>query len=516
MINNITSGFIDLDVEEIIALSDRFDSTPLMQTCHNVACSNLLGGGMLFEIEGKEIDPEEQRFFNVTWRRFVEELLRSHWMWGFAAVVIEPTADGRGGIPTVLDLCNFRILYRAPVAGASDYIFLVSGKQELDRLSYTGKGRSARGAMSWLVSDYRQALEERPIHSVLVFESTPPKRDGSIRSKVKALIPELDNFNSMRKSIVEQMDFMRYPILLTEAQPEAKISQEENVYIASAAAVPGQEPTAVNISAKERAADVKVRAQTLLLNHGFDAELLNGPENTRSEPLERCEMIHIPKGRKFAGQVDRHETDVLTKLEISLQETVGITLGVPRAMWAQSNNRLTSSNEDNKQTFQHFQLHTKHFIMPQLHVTFLKLYGGPFTRSMVENEAYSIHDVLKVLRRGYPKVEISLLGVPPWDRIEAFYMQGVLKYKSYIHLAAQHHDLPVSWFEEEPQLDLRTLIGAEPTETTVTTKESGKQSLSGTTSQTTTSQTTSHSNTPKSTASSSSSKGRPKKKQRTT
>ena len=71
------------------------------------------------------------------------------------------------------------------------------------------------------------------------------------------------------------------------------------------------------------------------------------------------------------------------------------------------------------------------------------------------------------------KVRVTIPGVPDDEKIEAWYAQGILKYKELIKMLAGHNGVSTDIFEEAPKLSLKDINGIkpEPAKTTSTSKK---------------------------------------------
>lgn len=86
----------------------------------NIAIRRLVGSGLLISQGGKRITGPEEEFYNFQLIKWMADLLKSMWMFGFAVCVAQPH-DLYGGVPIVLDMSMLRIKVAVDITGARHY-----------------------------------------------------------------------------------------------------------------------------------------------------------------------------------------------------------------------------------------------------------------------------------------------------------------------------------------------------------------------------------------------------------
>ena len=500
-------GFTEVSPQEIKECADRFESTALFALYHDYALNNMLAGGIIFEIDGTPLEPNDTRLMNEQWNPFIRQLVASHWKWGIAAVALRDHGD-MGYVPMVLNLARVSVRIRDPVDGVTEYLFISNesqqrveavfaqsvkaGPSKRARFSRTAPAATTRGAAG-------RVFGEDIISNVIVFESAPPV-GSSLRSKIKTLMADLKRHDDLAETNRQMMHMLKHPQLITEVLPDPGVSSG-NVAMAVSAMVPGQ-PEQATTGVPETSESKREDQQNIFrafwhqqLGHMPPPSALPGVfGGAEIERVGTIDLVHLPEGRKVATQIERQLMQEYSELEIKFEELVGAVLGVPRAMWAQGMVKHTSSSEDNRIMFDRSQQALKQSLLPQLHTIFMAIYDEVFFVNKAMDavmKSTSVIDIEQIVKKcSETIVDISLPGVPPMLELKEFYAQGVLSYDAYCLYISQAHGIPRRHMNAEPDISVRDLNGLPPLETEITTTDESKGNQLGTNTTTTTSQRT--------------------------
>mgnify|MGYP000638537156 CR=1 FL=1 len=328
-------GFTEVSPQEIKECSDRFDSTALFALYHGVALDNMLAGGIIFEVDGTPLEPNDARLMNEQWNPFIRQLVASHWKWGIAAVALREHGD-MGCVPMVLNLARVSVRIRDPVDGVTEYLFISNESKERVEAVFgqsVKAGRSKTARFSRTAGGAGRVFGEDIISNVLVFESAPPV-GSSLRSKIKTLMADLKRHDDLAETKHQMMHMLKHPQLITEVLPDPGVSSG-NVTMAVSAMMPGlPEQTATGVP---ETPDSKREDQRNILRAFWHQQLGHMPPpgalpgmfgGAEIERVGTIDLVHLPEGRKVTTQIERQLMQEYTELEIKFEELVGAVLGL--------------------------------------------------------------------------------------------------------------------------------------------------------------------------------------------
>jgi hypothetical protein len=175
--------------EEVAEMLYLFDTNSHVRNAAGIILNAALGGGVVFSskaLGGGDLDPAFDAWLKRTWTTWLEGFWRQIWSVGFAACTVAKH-DLYGEEPRLLSLSLVDIAFTQSVTGPEDWIFT----------------NRKTGAV---------------VPGVQVFVQDVPSPDGSIRSLVHTLKPDLEYEAEIRECSVVSATFRSRPIFLMEQQ----------------------------------------------------------------------------------------------------------------------------------------------------------------------------------------------------------------------------------------------------------------------------------------------------------
>lgn len=446
--------FRSLNSQQIRDAEEYYDSNPFIKAVANLSIQELLGGGIVFP-SSSPMGLEQH--LSSTWMRFARMLIRSLYVWGIAAVVIEDE-DVTGGTPKVLDLgmCNVKVYHT--VMNDNQYMFF------MDDLSTAIMGDYGQtGQMN------PEAMLDRQIEVHAVFELDPPTREGLITSKVMQCmaVGELKHHLDRAEVIASARAANPALVMYRKDPPIKKGTQTfatDNVVPNGLSSVPGIS----EVSAKDREEMDRVAAYSAWVNSGGTPGLprtvqgfYQAMDLSRSRhegaSLSHTERVRLPQHHELARQNPATEPKHYMDVVAGYEERVGMIFGVPRSFWAQFSANKATNSQDARLMFSGMQLALKQNILRFLNLTYRMIHGESHIAQLVATAAE--HGVEYALKEG--KHDLELPGVPPPDVVRQLMLEGVLTFEAYRRYVSTLYGISEESLHKTPQLTLHELNGLE-------------------------------------------------------
>jgi hypothetical protein len=412
--------FVEVPSHEINQATDLYDTNPHLRAAAGIVLNAALGGGVSFQRDGEPLCPEHSAWLKQVWTQWLQAVYRQIWSVGFAACIIRPH-DKYGAEPRVLVLALVR----------TEFIMGVDGEIE------------------WVFTN-RQT--EKLIENVQVFVQDAPGIDGSLRSRVTSLMPDLAFEGDLRTYTDEGARWRAKPTLLLEPTQQNSAELEPRLL-------------ASDIFVSRRNAQT---SQTL-----FSASSNPFSASSSPHPSAAVPIAGVPRARyeettpaQFLLPADHKVVAAPTGgpcyLDfISFQSQMFLRVltawAIPPSMLLDSkggNGRAAAGNHNI--TFQQSQAATKRFalgaVRTMLHIIEKETKKKQKHRKSNEQNSRKTKMKRKTLTEN---IVPTLPAIPQTVVIDKLYKEGVLTYKHYINHLTNTHSLPVEAFHNIPVISVR-------------------------------------------------------------
>lgn len=442
-----TSQFVTLQSDRMMACARAYDTDPLLMIVTTIMRSSILGGGLDIQRKGFTLTASARAFYQRVWSEFITRLLRSLWAFGFAAVVTEPHPIYKA-IPHVLEVERLLVRMQGDIYGLRRYVFHV---RETDML--LGMGTNANGQR------LEQGHLQEAVPNVLIFEMNPPAQDGSIQSRVSALLPALAYYTSLQQADMRAVDLLTNPYLVSAVNKEPYDTQ--NVAM-------GANPTMIDSAGAGMYASVPLRPATRedMIRRKSVLRLvdrMNGRPPRGNETGGGVQILPVQELREGTTAVSAPqavEPQYLIQTCVQLEERVGAMFGVPRSLFSHYSGGTRVGGDSQRLVFLESSRNLKTILLPILTATFAAIYASDFwddTLVIALNDNVSLTDAIAVCQ-----VSWNLPGMPPPSVMQDLWRCGVLKYSFYTNSLTHIYGLPAEALEPFPRLSLKELAGIPP------------------------------------------------------
>lgn len=442
-----TSQFVTLEGDRMTACARAYDTDPLLMIVTTIMRSSILGGGLDIQRKGFTLTPSARAFYQRVWSEFITRLLRSLWAFGFAAVVTEPHPIYKA-VPHVLEVDRLLVRMQCDIYGLRRYVFHV---RETDMLLGSGISNNGQGL--------EQGHLQEAVPNVLIFEMNPPGQDGSIRSRVSALLPALEYYSKLQLADMRAVDLLTSPYVVSAITKEPYDSQ--NVAMGAA-------PTMVDSAGGGTYASVPLRPATredLIRRRNVlrQVDRMNGRPPRSSDLGGGVQILPVQELREGTTAVtapQATEPAYLIQTCVQLEERVGAMFGVPRSLFSHYSGGTRVGGDSQRLVFLESSRNLKTILLPILTATFAAIYASDFwddSLVIALSDNVSLTDAIAVCQ-----VSWNLPGVPPPSVMQDLWRCGVLKYSFYTNSLTHIYGLPAEALEPFPRLSLKELAGIPP------------------------------------------------------
>ncbi|HYE73526.1 MAG TPA: hypothetical protein VEF04_09345, partial [Blastocatellia bacterium] len=350
-----------------------------------------------------------------------------------------------GGVPCVIDISMCTVYYRcSPYPSRQEWVIV-------DR-------RSHRQPMfdvlppplpSVSKSDFSDSIGNHPIRDVLVFCSSPPACDGTIRSKTSVLLPLIESHIRSRCAEAALAERVSNPEVLIQDVVDGSMRG----MIKSPDGKQTMETARREATLREARAHY-VHANGLL--HRFMMELDRYGSRTTDTlkagagDIGAVKIIELPFGKQLAHVVNRTTNYDAEARVATLQSEIGSVLGVPRSMFEPAGANRVTVSEANFETFQRTQTAYKQFVVPILETMACKIWFKlVYQMVLAETRASPGLSVSSAAQRYRPRVDLT--AVPPMGETKELYREGYLKYEALKRQFVMYYCMKEDDFEDEPR-----------------------------------------------------------------
>ena len=445
------SQYTQIDTEQIQACKETYTSSPLLQSVIDIVINNVVGGGVLIELRGRDNSDGRKRFHNTVWKEWITQLLLDLFVYGFSIAVVKPWPTYVGA-PARVDITQARVMFKSDIYGQREYVVLDS------RGIHGLHDKSTRHQPSITVSTPAMLGGGDPIPDIHVFEYRAPDARGNLTSKVWSLVPEIMHYHSL----VDMNRQIAYRMTQTEVILEKKETKFDinNLSIQIPTDIntqgPGTDPIYYTRSEFEQ--DKLTVTNAARLDRGLPP--LNQATSMQMERVDAIDFVHLPENHTVGTQITRAPYPDMEEERARLESTIGGLFGVPRSMFEPAAQNRTTSNQDNRVVFREAQNYIKHLLQPMIQTMFLHINRTLFTYGVIgRNNSALLDDEKDDAAKGKALVKVSLPGIPPPEVLDQMYMTGVFKYDAYVNYLATMWGIPVDCFNEEPEMEIKELNG---------------------------------------------------------
>jgi hypothetical protein len=436
------SGWIELDVKEMLELLDLTDNHPYMKIAMKMDLTDLLAGPIHIQREGKDLSPEAARWNSERWTHWLSHVVRMYVAWGFAFVTFVPHPVF-GWEPRELALPpTARVMYRKTLAGKPKYAIMVP-KSEIDDDSLPVIGNT----------------DMVFVPNAFAFTQDAPNEQGRLVSVAATVSLVLFAHESMKlitlKAIVQRSN----PRIITEALPEEKGQVDDILNNLQRLRTESKTVTETeDDSIKMARADHFARLANSMGTRKYQEAVRKYymPDGSGGMFGERYDL---PKGRKYVkASIPEAPPDALPG-ELHLQQVVFMLFTLPPSViQAESTRgRLTRDTSAENLLSQHrmqmrrqgIQLITEYFFI---------LWAQTFRDHRIVNAGLGEPLNLAAAMR----FTITMPGIPPPEVVDQLYHDGFLKYEALINYKEASYSIPKEFFHRTPQLTLKEFRGQEP------------------------------------------------------
>jgi len=434
--------FATVDERQIDDLYEVFHNDPIVNAASSIALNDLTGGGIVFERKNRVLTEEAKRFYSDCYLRFLVDLVRSLWMYGFAPCVWE-RHEVYVGVPRVLDVRQLRTRVFEDITNTRHYAFF--RRPQANSMFNPTKPLHTS-----------PLIDEEPIGGVLVFETEPPDGRGRLHSKLLAVMPELRYQQLLQSFHLEATRFASNPIMVEE-RPEIKYDPDNLDY----SIVPPESVGQINRT-EHRAKLTYTEAEERGIAARYAFSLSRGESvatATAAAHLHASELgirtLQLARNSKIGRQLAAQDLSLVLEHRAQCEELVGAMFGVPRGMFAQSTYTRAIKNEEAIIMFQRSQMSLK----LKLQAFLLRIYYEIYAHHHVQELLSEAGEEDGTTEEDSASATITITGVPAPSTITNLYYEGSLKYESYVQLAASMYGIPRSFFNKEPELSLQDING---------------------------------------------------------
>ena len=470
---SIRSNRVSLNPTHMSQVQAIFRVDTTLVTVVDIALSSLLGGGVLLVQQGKQLHDYKSEFYSRSWMDFTRKLLESLWMYGLAAVVIEPHEEFVG-VPRVLDLSMLDITMSRSITGTVSYEFHVPS----DMVPPGVKTRDV---------DSSQLANGVEILGVMVYEFNSPDCNGSLNSLFLHVVRQREELEPMLRAERMAVALSSNPVTYTQKVERKFVGPtmpSEPVIAGVLSAGARSIATADNVMLMEQ-----VAARSSMLNAVGGSEMggiqvvadrVGTMIMDRTRPMsaiisvEDIPRIDLPVNHQLAQQQGAREPTHLMPLMTNYEERVGSLFGVPRSTFAAVKGGMSGDDLMGRDMFRQSQRALKQRVIPMLQSVHSHIYSkSSMWDAITSDGAVDFQAIRKAA-----EVTVVLPGVPPLQDLTDWYMQGVLVSEKYTGYLSKLYGMPMTDFVSQAPLGVQSaLLDIELKEVAITTAKLTEEQL---------------------------------------
>jgi hypothetical protein len=471
--------FKEVSKAQIQAVDALFCAESLLRTLSEISLAGLLGGGVLFRRKGFSLQSSSKALYADAWMRFIRELTLQLWKYGFCGVVCVPHPTLKA-TPHCIDPHQVRIHIHTNVVGQNQYIFTKERDPEGGSVQAPFLGKEDALPTTGL----GHVFLDEPIPGVIVLEMDPPDRYGMLQSKATFAWRERQFLSHVMRAEAMAVSGMANPLLVVEKnqvkfrpdlQPAGTVGLQNRtgqaaVDHAQRLAERNHGPAVVEaalLNAGHQIQQTHTRNQfgTFAQDLALLSDELGDPAATHlatfaafGDNAPMTQRLRLREEETGHTHTQPREPQHLLDILIGYEERLGGLWGVPRSMFAHTQGGHGTDDPNGREMFKAAQRQLRQIIIPMLTNLFRHIYSAKHHLDIV---ALNTADTAAKASEE-TDMEIVLPGMPPFEILREWWLQGVLKFEAYRDYLANMYSMPTTDFHEEPQLTLQELNGIKP------------------------------------------------------
>lgn len=460
------SDWVMVNKGDIALAQHIYDSCPIMQTATVLYTDAMKQGGLSVQVGNGSVKTFKTN--DLFGKTLLNWLADGNTMWdifGFFMALAAPpnpsVADLYSGIEdTFSDVREQLFLIPHHKVDVYHKINLLGEHQWLVCEPPDNKLSMVSGLLSAVGGAATTPAMGRPIPNCFVFYKTPPDAQGRIRSKVMTLKEDFLWLQTMRRTALDAAKRRANPVLVTEHHDKKEdvmlhgTIPFENEFARQPQNVP-------DLSLRDRFINKLVRYRNAFSD--ADQAQINSCSAVLSSMVSEFEnevlgaaRVDLPPEKKLARPVNAESPGIeLVKLQIHFEQQVLQVFGIPPGMiQPESTHGKMVTNENAMTTYNLSLAARKHEVLVPVQIMLRKLYQGQLMAKYAFKYKPSLRDLVLNTR-----IVVTMPGIPPLEKLDQYYLAGLLKHDAYVAYLSSVHGIPKEHFETTPkisQLDLLT------------------------------------------------------------
>jgi hypothetical protein len=423
--------FTTIRHEDITDLLDVYDMDGNVQAAANIMLDSLLNGGVEFRRKSKHLDERAKLWYSRVWTKWIREVYRSIMAIGWVACSWVPHSEYMGE-PVVLSLDHLDADMAQTYLGKT-YFRLFERMQNV-------------GPLDIIYRKFKSAQVEVP--NVRVFILDAPNRDGTLRSRISVLRPDIAHGDELARLTLEAERNRARPLMVTEFQQEHTSSSVVNAPPITSGALYGNGSGPIDDSFEHLTNDLNAGA-----NRTMKTYLPN--------------QVYLEPNRKLVQHKSADVPAEFLAFRIARMERVFMIFGIPLSMISNVGSKGgrkdtgTGQNSNAQMLFLNAQKDLRQTLLSFAKVLYMDIYNDALIREHAAEHPDDDRLDPKTLASEID-VTISMPSLPDDDVLYDMYMKGLIQNSAMIECLSARHGLPHSAFNAKPNISVKELNGIKP------------------------------------------------------
>jgi hypothetical protein len=441
---DLLTDWREIRKEQFDALSDTWYKSSLLSVISELACSQLLSGGIVFEIDGKRIDDEDQHELTIAWTRFVKELVRDIKLYGLCVWTIVHH-DKHNGIPRVVPFHGIRVFMSQDIWGNRFY------------KAYRRFPKPTKNMVDLMPMQLNVEGNDTPLTGIFFSEEHgyAPDSFGNLRSKLMSVMEDVRTLSRLENLKMIALARMALPDLVVEEQKKdydpASLTFAMGTHVGDPSSALRQKSVSPEEAMRQHAALMKALAAN------------TGSVDSAASAIraQDSRVIELDAGKILKSQLPSTTTEDWARFSLILEERLCAMFGLPLSQWkATQSNKGTSENKQQKETFDTSQRNLKQLVTPILRTAFNLIHSEFIAAKQLW---YNSNDNFGNVKRTVT-ARVVLPGVPNFDILLKLYAElGCLTYESFRQYSGALFCIPSQDFYDTPVLSPAEYSGVDLT-----------------------------------------------------
>ncbi len=481
--------FVRISLADIETNKKLFNEDATVRIAWNMAKAGVFGGGILLhhkdgdsKISDSTIDDTaENKWFQTIYSDLAQKALRLIWIVGFVplSIIWDPLANKRK--PAVLNLDKVDILYSCSVFDEEMWVF-VSRENPEDMFGVIRKdgslardGGFGQGLLQTLtlpsISSSGNLFNGQILRDVWVFTSASPSADGTLNSPLSIIARRRHYLNTLMQCNLKAASNNSNPMSFTESlvgRRSGELGLDSNRQPSEAAAgAMSLNDRATDRTELEREAERQT--DEWIRHHITMSQVMGGQENyqwfrdgmiatvmanlIRNSPP----MTHLPDGRKFvAGKPSVAPADLIDQQVLQQQEVL-MLLGTPPSTIQPESTRGRMTENNGMDIYQAHLRAVKQDLVKVVEAAYHLATDQERMAEIMHKTPLSEKLTPEKLQQ---KMEVSITfpGIPPPAELRQMYLDGLIKYESYVEMLSQTYVVDKDHFNAKPQVEILDVL----------------------------------------------------------